>query len=294
MPSTVIAKAVDKGLIEPEDLYSLLHLDIAGSIKIFDASAVLPGSDIIPKDEYEAEHIKGAKFFDIDEISDKRSSLPHMLPLEKDFEASMRAMGINQSDFVVIYGQTGIVMGPARVWWMFRAFGHDNVCVLNGGLPAWEAAGYETTNIPTPPCEPSNFTAKIQRHLMRNAHDIEAAIQNQSAIILDARPPGRFNGEDDEPRAGLAKGHIPGSKNIPASKLVEPASGKIKTSKKLQAIFGPIEIAQETEIITTCGSGVTACVIALALYKRGIKTASVYDGSWAEWGDPKVKKQIEQ
>lgn len=265
-------------LIEARELHKLLQS--AKNLKILDASFVLPSSPIDPKTEFKESHIQGAQFFDIDEISDRNSDLPHMLPSAEDFEQAVSTLGISNTDQIVIYGQDGIVMGPARAWWMFRAFGHDNVCVLNGGLPAWTNEGYDTTNMLNASYI-GQFKACKKDHLLCDMNHIQNKIGK--ACIMDARPSSRFNGDDPEPRAGLKSGHIPTSINIPAASLVNDHQ-KLKNREELEAVFAPYSIDKKTPLIATCGSGVTACMIAFALYNIGIKNVRIYDGSWAEWG----------
>lgn len=295
--SDIIIKAVQSGLISPQSLQSLMQDNtLATPLKILDASAVLPGAAINPYNSYCNEHISGARFFDIEEISDHTNSLPHMLPSAADFSIAAGNLGLENKDFIVLYGQSGIVMGPARVWWMFRYFGHDRVAVLNGGLPAWKAENYSVSHLTHEEilfASNKSFKVEIKPGLLASIEDVKAASIQKMPLILDARPAARFNGTLDEPRAGLEKGHIPSSLNIPASILVDENTGKLKSDHEIDSIFSIIDQNYKTiPFITTCGSGITACVIALALFHNGNKNAVIYDGSWAEWGNKKINKYL--
>ena len=285
-------------VLEPEELYTILQ-ESTQSIRLLDASFYLPGSGDNAYRNYTTAHIPHSQFFDITDICDKSSPLPHMLPSIPDFEAYIRQRNIDNTTPVVIYGQSGIIMGPARAWWMFRIFGHDNVIILNGGLPAWKKAGYplisaqeENTEAAAPKTQVPPFKADFRPHLLAKKEDIENFVethdQDQGAVLLDARPANRFAGEIPEPRPGMRAGHIDGSSNIPASSLIDSVTQKLLPNDTLTDIFAPLSLDNTIKITTTCGSGVTACVIALALFQLGYKDVAVYDGSWSEWG------QIEQ
>lgn len=273
--------AFEKGLIEPDTLSRLMLVDNP-PVRILDATFVMPGSSRDPRADYENAHIPGAMFFDVEAVADHGTDLPHMLPSAHDFELAVEALGISSGEQVVVYDQTGVAMAAARAWWMFRAFGHDEVCVLNGGLPAWQLRGYPVIGVqpPAPPA-PGAFTAELQPNLVRRREDVLRAVQDHSAAIVDARSTERFTGQATEPRPGLRCGHIPGSLNIPFSTLLDPATGRMKDRDKLKAIFADVPPGA---VITSCGSGITACVLALGLYLAGREDAAVYDGSWAEWG----------
>lgn len=275
-------KYTDSGVIEPEELKPLLGQD---HVKLIDASYLLPGQTDDRLESFNRRRLCNAVFFDIDAIANKNTALPHMLPTPDEFESAVSALGISNDDFIVVYGQSGMVMGPARVWWTFRAFGHDNICVLNGGLPAWLTSGHPLNDSLYSAPEPGNFKASFRPDMVRNMSEVNAASSDNSALILDARPPPRFNGEEPEPRPGLRMGHIPGSINIPAGSLIDSASGKLKSEEELKALFQNKKVSAETPVIASCGSGVTACVIALALHNVGKQEKiSIYDGSWAEYG----------
>lgn len=276
---------IQRGIISPEDLHALIQSPTySPRLKILDGTFVLPGSEINPAHEFSGAHITGAQFFDIEAISDKNADLPHMLPPAPQFEEAVSAMGINNDDFIVAYGQSGLIMGPARVWWMFRYFGHSNICVLDGGLPAWTQAGYPISCKKEKRITPSSFKATEHKELLCIQEQIKQASSNKSAYILDARPAPRFNAETPEPRPDTRSGHIENSYNIPATTLIDTQTGRMKPMGELKAILAPYLDAEDGNIITTCGSGITACVIALALFNCGNKNACVYDGSWAEWG----------
>jgi thiosulfate/3-mercaptopyruvate sulfurtransferase len=273
-------------LIEAQALFDLMQNPKIneGSLKILDASFAMPGADVAPYDIFLQGHIEGARFFDIDLMSDQSNPLPHMLPSPEQFARQTGALGISNADTVIIYGQSGIIMGPARAWWMFRVFGHDNVRVLNGGIPAWKSQGFALQPALPEPASSGAFHAQFRRHLVVDHRFVTEAIENKSTNILDARSPERFKGLAPEPRPGLASGHMPGAFNIPASILVDSATGKLKSPDELRFIFDQAGFDITKPIVTTCGSGVTACVIALALFTVGYPDIPVYDGSWSEWG----------
>ena len=275
---------IQKGIISPEELHALMQSPARSPrLKILDGTFVLPGSDTNPEQEFDRAHIDGAQFFDIEAVSDKDTDLPHMLPPASQFENAISNMGIGNDDFVVVYGQSGLVMGPARVWWMFRAFGHHAVCVLDGGLSAWIKAGYPVTSEKIEPMALTSFQTIANTALLSTKKQVQRASDTKSAFILDARPAPRFNAEIPEPRPGMRSGHIENSQNVPAQSLVDAQTDKLKPVNELKDLLAPY-LGQDHDIITTCGSGVTACVIALGLFNCGTKNASVYDGSWAEWG----------
>lgn len=272
-------------MTDPEALVTaewLAQQQVGPNLSILDASWYLPAENRDPYQEYRQAHIPGAVFFDIDKIADQSSSLPHMLPAPEDFDAAVAAMGIGADSRVVIYDGHGL-MSAARVWWMFRVFGHRHVHVLNGGLPAWRAAGYalidseRDTYRPTPSQQP--LQARLDTRLLRTLDDV----RNSSEQIVDARPAGRFHGVDPEPRPGLRCGHIPGSYNVPFVELLDPQTRKMLPPDQLRQRFSDAGLDLQQPVTASCGSGVTACVLALGLYSIGVD-AAVYDGSWAEWG----------
>jgi thiosulfate/3-mercaptopyruvate sulfurtransferase len=253
------------------------------SLKIIDGSWRMPGQgDAI--ENYRAQHIPGAVFFDIDAIADKTTHLPHMLPSAEAFEAAVGAMGIGDANDIVVYDEKG-VFSAARVWWTFRAMGHENVAVLNGGLPKWLAEKRPMTKEPTP-IAPATYRAMPIPALCASHEDVRRVIDDKNAIIVDARPADRFEGRAREPRAGLRSGHMPGAKNIPYDRVLTE-NGEMKDPDAIREIFKGAGADDSMRIVTTCGSGVTAALLSLALEVAGLQDYAVYDGSWSEWGDEK-------
>lgn len=250
-------------------------------LRILDASLYLPDVNRDAHAEYMEKHIPGARFFDIDDISDGRSELPHMAPPVEKFMSRMRAMGVGDGHQVVVYDGAGIY-SAARVWWLFRLMGQMNIAVLDGGLPKWEAEGRELEDMP-PIVRDRHMTVRFQNHLVRDVTQVSQASKLGSVQIVDARAAERFRGEAPEPREGLRAGHIPGSRNVPFTSLLN-ADKTMKTPDQTRAIFEAAGVDLSQPVITSCGSGVTACVLALALERMGHDQWALYDGSWAEWG----------
>ncbi|WP_435257719.1 3-mercaptopyruvate sulfurtransferase [Thioclava sp. FR2] len=250
-------------------------------LRILDASWYLPDAGRNARAEYEEAHIPGARFFDIDEISDLRSNLPHMAPPTEKFMSRMRAMGVGDGHQVVVYDGAGL-FSAARVWWLFRLMGKMDVAVLDGGLPKWKAEGHELEDMP-PIVRDRHMTVSRQNHLVKDVTQVAHAAKLAQAEILDARGAPRFRGEVPEPRPGLRSGHIPGSKNVPFSTLLN-ADGTMKPAPELLQVFAEAGVDLSKPAITSCGSGVTAAIISLALERVGHRNHSLYDGSWAEWG----------
>ncbi len=259
-------------------------------LRIIDASWHMPGSGRDARAEYNAAHIPGARFFDLDEISDTRSALPHMAPPPEKFISRMRAMGIGDGHQVVVYDTHGL-FSAARVWWTFRLMGKMDVAVLDGGFPKWQAEGRPIEDMP-PILRDRHITVQRQAHLVRDVTQVAAAAKLGDHEIIDARPAARFRGEEPEPRPGLRSGHIPGARNVPMKSLLNE-DGTMKSPDDLRGVFQWAGVDLSKPAITTCGSGVTAAVISLALERIGKHDHSLYDGSWAEWGmydDLKVEK----
>jgi thiosulfate/3-mercaptopyruvate sulfurtransferase len=248
-------------------------------LKVIDATWHLDGSDAL--DPFEACHIPGAVFFDIDRIADPATDLPHMLPTPEAFAEAVAALGIGSDDEIVVYDQIGLRSAP-RVWWTFRAFGHDHVRVLDGGFPKWLAEEHPVEKGPANPAASAVFAPDFRPDLVRAADQILPDIES-GRQLLDARPAGRFTGETPEPRAGLRGGHVPGSRNLPFPDVIE-ADGTLKANGDLAEAFDKAGVDLTGEITTTCGSGLTAAILALAAARCGNQTVAVYDGSWAEWG----------
>jgi thiosulfate/3-mercaptopyruvate sulfurtransferase len=279
--------ANDPAYVHPEALVSTewlaAHLHDA-NVRLVDATYHLPTAKRDPRAEYTAEHIPGAAFFDIDGISDPTVDLPHMLPNQADFAAAVGALGIGNGDHVVCYDVYGL-MSAARAWWMFRIFGHDRVSVLNGGLPKWKREGRPVEAKPVAPAR-KGFIARFRPELVRSKRDVLANLDSAVEQVLDARAAGRFRGVDPEPRAGLRGGHIPHSANLPYNQLVNSTDQTILPAAELKQRFAAAGIDPAKPIVTSCGSGVTACVLALGLHLVGAEKVAVYDGSWSEWGLP--------
>lgn len=256
------------------------HLN-APDLRILDASWHMPGSGRDARAEFERGHIPGARFFDIDEISDDQSSLPHMAPPVEKFVSRMRGLGIGDGHRVVVYDTHGLFSAP-RVWWLFRLFGKRDVAVLDGGLPKWRAEGRPVED-GVPILRDRHFTARRDASLVRDVTQVAATAKLGDAQIVDARSAARFRGEAPEPRPGLRSGHIPGSKNLPYGELLNP-DGTMKDTPELRAAFEAAGVDVTKPAITTCGSGISAAILSLALERLGNRDHALYDGSWAEWG----------
>jgi len=250
-------------------------------LRVIDASFYLPDMKRDSKVEYAASHIPGARFFDIDEISDSLSALPHMMPPVEKFMSRMRAMGVGDGHQVVVYDGAGL-FSAARVWWMFRLMGKTDIAVLDGGFPKWQAEGHPVEDLP-PVIRDRHMTVQRQAHMIKDVTQVASAAKLGDWQIVDARSPARFRGEEVEPRAGLRSGHIPGSKNVHYQTLLN-ADGTMKDGAALRKAFEDAGVDLEKRIITTCGSGVTAAILMLGLERLGHKDAALYDGSWSEWG----------
>jgi thiosulfate/3-mercaptopyruvate sulfurtransferase len=250
-------------------------------LRVVDGTWHMPQTGRNARAEFEAAHIPGAVFFDIDAIADRTTSLPHMLPTAEDFGAAVGALGIGNSHRVVVYDVRGVV-SAARVWWTFRTFGHEAVSVLDGGLRKWQTEGRPVEHGGSAPARRA-FTARLHPELVRDLEAMRANLAGGTTQVLDARSAGRFAGTEPEPRAGLRGGHIPGSLNLPYETLYR-ADGTLKPPDELRAALTAAGVDLDRPVVTSCGSGVTASVLALALYLVGRRDVAVYDGSWSEWG----------
>jgi thiosulfate/3-mercaptopyruvate sulfurtransferase len=257
------------------------HLD-APDVRVVDGSFYLPAQKRDAKAEYAQRHIPGAVFFDIDEISDSDNPLPHMMPATEKFSARVRKLGLGDGNRIVVYDGNPM-MGATRVWWMFRAFGHKDVAVLDGGLPKWIAEDRPVTDEPTQPRE-RHFTARLDSTLIRDVGQVTRLLDSKAEQVVDARAAPRFRGEAPEPRPNLRLGHMPGALNMPYNELIDPKTGTMLPDAQLKAKLAAAGIDPSRKVTASCGSGVSACVVALALYLTGAKEAAIYDGSWAEWG----------
>jgi thiosulfate/3-mercaptopyruvate sulfurtransferase len=254
----------------------------APDIAIIDASWHLPAAKRDAKTEFLAARIPGAQFFDIDEISDIATPLPHMLPRPEKFSSRMKKLGIGDGKKVIAYDTAGL-FSAARAWWMFRIFGHDDVAVLDGGFPKWKAEGRPIDEDPPGRPQERHFSARFQSMMVRDKNDILSAVATGKAQIADARSPGRFTGAEPEPRPGIRSGHVPGAANVHYATLLEP-DGTLKSPDEIAKVFAAAGVDVKKPVITSCGSGITAAILTLGLTLVGAKDHALYDGSWSEWG----------
>jgi thiosulfate/3-mercaptopyruvate sulfurtransferase len=257
------------------------HLD-APDVVVVDASWHLPPAGRDGKAEYLEEHVPGALFFDIDDLSDADSALPHMLPSPEKFASRMRRMGIGDGNRVVAYDTVGL-FSAARAWWMFQVMGHKDAAILDGGLPKWKAEGRPLEDGPPPQQQERHFTARLQTMMVKDKSDVLNVAEAGGAQILDARGAGRFDGSTPEPRKGLRSGHIPGSRNLPYTDLLNQ-DGTLMDTEDLRTAYERAGIDPAQPVITSCGSGVTAAVLSLGLTVLEARNHALYDGSWSEWG----------
>mgnify|MGYP003620408065 CR=1 FL=1 len=256
------------------------HLD-APDVRVVDASWYLPAMKRDPKAEYAAGHIPGAVFFDIDEISDESSPYPHMLPSSVKFTSRVHELGLGDGNRIVVYDAYPMISAP-RVWWMFRHFGHKDVAVLDGGLNKWKAEGRPLEDLPPMPRQ-RHFSARMDTTLVRDTEGVKDALSGKAQVV-DVRAANRFRGEAPEPRPGLRAGHMPGALNLPWEGLIDPQRGTMLPAEQLKARIEAAGIDINRPIVASCGSGISACILALGLHLIGARDVAVYDGSWAEWG----------
>ncbi len=262
------------------------------NIVVLDASCVIVG---VARDgwvEYQAGHIAGARFFDIDAIALPGSPLPHMLPTAEHFAQQVAAMGISNTTHVICTDGFGLLTA-ARAWWMFKVMGHDAVSVLEGGLPRWQREGHPISRgITPPPTQPGQFIARFRPERVRSADQVATHLLDGAATVLDARAAGRFTGEAAEPWPGRRQGHMPGARNLPFNLLLDSQTGGFLPVDVVQQLFAEAGISSDKSVIASCGSGVTACVLAMGLAYQGHDDWAVYDGSWAEWGLPESGRPV--
>jgi thiosulfate/3-mercaptopyruvate sulfurtransferase len=259
------------------------HLDDP-KIKIIDASYKMPGVMPLPSDDYQQTHIPGAVFFDVNAIADRNDPRPHMYPTAEQFARDVSALGISSDDTVVAYDAGSWVAAP-RAWWMFLSFGHRDVRVLDGGLQKWRREGRPTDSGKIMP-KPGKFQARLDPAFIRSKQQLLGKLETQAEQLVDARPRPRFEGTVAEPWPGRRSGHIPGSRNVPYPELFDAESGVMRPLQHLRQAFTNAGVDMTKPIVTTCGSGVSALVVTLALYRLGVRGTALYDGSWAEWGLP--------
>lgn len=275
----------DRGYVNPEALVSVEELAaILGSpeLAVIDITKYLPNEDKDGRAEFRRAHLPGARYLDIDEVADRSTTLPHMLPPPAEFAAAMEALGISNATRVVFYDQKGM-SSAARGWWMMRVFGHDRAAVLDGGLPAWVAAGHPTEQGEPTPVAPAVYAPAFRPWLVKDRRDVLGNAEEPHAVLVDARPAGRFRGEAPEPRAGMRGGRVPGSTNLPHATLLN-ADATFRPVDELRNLLKDAGVDGTRPAIASCGSGVTACAIAFAAHLAGLPDVAVYDGSWTEWG----------
>ena len=262
----------------------------APDLMVFDATKYLPNEPFDGLTKYREAHIPGARFFDIDVVADPDTSLPHMAPTAGRFARLMGDMGISNATRVIFYDQKGL-QSSARGWWLMKLFGHEKAAVLDGGLPKWLAEGRATENGDARPAARTSYTPDFRADLVKGIGDVKRIIAQGNALILDARAKGRFDGTAPEPRPGLPSGHMPGARSLPFNELLN-ADFTMKDAATLGARFAAAGADGATPIVTSCGTGVTACILALGLKQAGLGDAAIYDGSWTEWASrPETQKE---
>lgn len=262
----------------------------APDLMVFDATKYLPNEPFDGLTKYREAHIPGARFFDIDVVADPETNLPHMAPTAGRFARLMGEMGISNATRVIFYDQKGL-QSSARGWWLMKLFGHEKAAVLDGGLPKWLAEGRATDSGDAKAAAPSSYTPDFRADLVKGIGDVKRIVAHGGALLLDARAKGRFDGTAPEPRPGLPSGHMPGAKSVPFNELLN-ADFTMKDAAALRARFAAAGADGSKPIVTSCGTGVTACILALGLKQAGLGDAAIYDGSWTEWaGRPETQKE---
>jgi len=260
----------------------------APHVRVLDSSYKQPGVTPTARQDYDAGHIPGAVFFDIDDVAEPGTSLPHMIPSAERFAVKMAERGIGNEDRVIVYDTNGL-SSAGRAWWLLRLFGHDNVALLDGGLPKWRAEG-RTLETAAPAIPERQFTARFDPSLVRDKEIVRANIAQGSSAgaeqVVDARSAGRFDGSAEETWPGRRRGHIPGSRNLPFDRVTDPQTKRLRSAEELRRLFDEAGVSLDRPIVASCGSGVTACAVAFAAHLLGHPGAAVYDGSWSEWGLP--------
>jgi thiosulfate/3-mercaptopyruvate sulfurtransferase len=276
----MIRQAAADALVSTEWLAA--HLT-APDVRVVDASWFFPATGQTGRAAYDAAHIPGAVFFDIDEIKDETSPLPHMAPSAVKFASRVRKLGISNGNRVIVYDRAAGSSAAARVWWSFRLFGHHDVALLDGGLAKWQTEMRPVEDLPPLPRD-RHFIPRVDQTLIRSKEQMLANLQNGLETVLDARSTSRFEGREAEPWPHRQVGHIPGSHSLPWTELIDPVSKCFLPTALLQGRFAAAGVTSDKPVVTSCGSGVTACLLAFALFLTGRDDVAVYDGSWAEWG----------
>jgi thiosulfate/3-mercaptopyruvate sulfurtransferase len=279
MPETAFMTTTNDPLVSTEWLAQ--HLKDP-HVKVVDATFKLPGVLPLPKDDYLAAHLPGAVYFDVDAVSDHSNPLPHMFPSAEQFGRDVGALGIGNADTVVVYDSGSWVAAP-RAWWMFLSYGHSQVRVLDGGLKKWRAEGRPAESGEVT-AKPATFKATFDAKRVRSMQQMIANVASQAEQVIDARAADRFEGRAAEPRPGIRPGHIPGSRNVPYGNLFDSKTGAMKRLDELRKAFTSAGVKLDAPIVTSCGSGVSAGALTIALYRLGVTDTALYDGSWSEWG----------